>query len=77
MSGAALDLTDWPAKLREAAAWFDTVDRLIASIKVIPIEGDTYTYDLIEKIGRGREIQDDLNILANRMETLTSRTWGA
>lgn len=62
--------TTWPEKLREAAEWFDTIDRLLA---VITIE-DNATGEirrLVDQIGTGTEIQDDLRHLANLLETET------
>lgn len=57
----------WPEKLREAAAWFDTVDKLLALL-VVEVAATGETYKLVDKIGSGSEIQDDLIWLAQAIE---------
>lgn len=57
----------WPAKLREAAEWFDLIDKLLAACTIEDNEaGDAA--ELIDQIGAGREIQDDLLALARGIE---------
>lgn len=59
--------TSWPEALRQAAAWFDLVDALLAGITVEDnVSGDAVK--LIDHIGSGREIQDDLLKLASVIE---------
>lgn len=58
------ELGDWPSRLREAATWFDLIDKLLDAITVEDNEtGDARR--LIDDIGAGREIQDDLMRLAD------------
>lgn len=65
--GSTID--NWPWKLREVAAWFDTVDELLSLITV----EDKATGDvqrLVERLGGpSTEIQEDLRRLADWLET--------
>ena len=59
--------TTWPEKLREAARWFDTVDELIGCLTV-EVKETGEVYPLVDRLGSGTEIQDDLRRLADGIE---------
>jgi hypothetical protein len=57
----------WPEKLREAAKWFDLIDTLLAALTVEDNATGEAT-KLIDRIGAGREIQDELLALADLLD---------
>lgn len=59
---------DWPTKLREAAKWFDLIDRLLAATKIEDnASGDVQRF--VDAIGGPSTlIQDDLRRLAVAIE---------
>ena len=56
----------WPEKLREAAAWFDTFDKLMGRLQVVTLGGTEKL--LVSALTGGSQIQDDLRFLADEME---------
>jgi hypothetical protein len=62
--------TTWPEKLREAAKWFDTVDRLLEIVEIHDNESGDVRRIIDDLGGPSNEIQTDLRQLADMLDLL-------